>query len=467
MILVGNQRGGAKDLAIHLLKEENDHVQVHDLRGFVSDNLMSALNESYAISRATRCKQHLFSLSANPPPDQEVSTEAFEAAIKQVEERLGLSGQPRAIVFHEKQGRRHAHAVWSRIDSNEMKAVQLSHTKRKLTELSRELFIEHGFKMPRGLMKSEERDPRNFTLEEWQQAKRAEKDPKAIKTVFQDCWAVSDSRAAFANALETRGYKLARGDRRGFVAVDRQGEVYAVARWTGVKTKDVRMRLGEIDGTLPSVEQRKAEFVSETSQRLREIQEEEARNALKLREQQETARKALATTQAQERARQNAAIQARWKRETAMRQERFNRGWRGLMDHFSGRVKRIREENMAEAYRAVLRDRREKDALVFQHLSERRVVLERFKAARRRSVEQRRELASDVRRLSDVPESTLERSKAAASFKKVSIPDAPKASVSEDFKHSAAREEFKRKRRKQVQERTVERGPTRGFDPSR
>jgi len=43
MILVGNQRSGAKDLALHLLKEENEHVEVHEVRGFASSNLMGAL----------------------------------------------------------------------------------------------------------------------------------------------------------------------------------------------------------------------------------------------------------------------------------------------------------------------------------------------------------------------------------------------------------------------------------------
>ena len=38
MILVGNQRGRAKNLAQHLLKEENEHVEVHELRGFASEN---------------------------------------------------------------------------------------------------------------------------------------------------------------------------------------------------------------------------------------------------------------------------------------------------------------------------------------------------------------------------------------------------------------------------------------------
>ena len=40
MILKGSQRGGAKALALHLLRaDENEHVEVHELRGFVSRNV--------------------------------------------------------------------------------------------------------------------------------------------------------------------------------------------------------------------------------------------------------------------------------------------------------------------------------------------------------------------------------------------------------------------------------------------
>ena len=118
MILVGNQRGGARDLAQHLMKPENERVEVAELRGFIADNLDGAFQESYAISRGTKCKQFLFSLSLNPPKDAEVSEDDFRRAINQAEQKLGLAGQPRAIVFHDKRGddgklRRHAHAVWS------------------------------------------------------------------------------------------------------------------------------------------------------------------------------------------------------------------------------------------------------------------------------------------------------------------------------------------------------------------
>jgi len=262
MILVRNQRGGAKNLATHLLKEENEHVEVHEVHGFASQNLTAALKEADAISRATRCKQFLFSLSLNPPPNENVPIEAFEDAIERVEARLGLSGQLRAIVFHKKEGRRHCHTVWSRIESEEMKAVPLPFTKRKLQEIARELYLEHGWTMPRGLTVSQERDPRNFTLAEWQQAKRAGQNPRTVKAAFQDAWAISDSRAAFINALEERGLKAAHGDRRGFVAVDCQGEIYAIAKWAGVKTKQVRNRHGD-ESTLPGVEDVKKQIAQE------------------------------------------------------------------------------------------------------------------------------------------------------------------------------------------------------------
>ena len=114
MILKGSQRGGSKQLAAHLLKtHDNEHVEVHELRGFSADDLQAALQEIYAVSRGTRAKQFLFSLSLNPPAHEHVPVEDFEKAIEAAERKLGLDGQPRAVVFHEKEGRRHVHVVWS------------------------------------------------------------------------------------------------------------------------------------------------------------------------------------------------------------------------------------------------------------------------------------------------------------------------------------------------------------------
>ncbi|WP_113154813.1 relaxase/mobilization nuclease domain-containing protein [Nitratireductor sp. OM-1] len=152
MILKASQRGGGMQLARHLLNSrDNDHVEVHELRGFVSSSLEGAFKEAYAVSRGTKCTQFLFSLSPSPPETQRVPINVFETAIADIEKRIGLKGQPRAIVFHEKEGRRHAHCVWSRIDPEKMKAINLPHFKLKLRDMSRELYLEHGWQMPRGL----------------------------------------------------------------------------------------------------------------------------------------------------------------------------------------------------------------------------------------------------------------------------------------------------------------------------
>ena len=191
-----------------------------------------------------------------------MSVKDFESAIDRAEERLGLENQPRAIVFHEKEGRRHAHAVWSRIDTDEMKAVQLSFTKRQLMDLARELYLEHGWDMPDGLRDRDLRNPLNYSLAEYQQAKRAGHDPKALKAYFQQCWERSDSPKAFASALKERGFYLSQGDRRGHVAVDYKGEVYAISKWTGNRTKDVRAKLGE-HTNLPTMQQTKERIAKE------------------------------------------------------------------------------------------------------------------------------------------------------------------------------------------------------------
>lgn len=376
MILVGNQRGGGRDLARHLMKTENERVEVAELRGFVANDLDGAFQESHAISRGTQCKQYLFSLSLNPPKGTTVSDEDFERAVAKAETKLGLTGQPRALVYHEKRGddgevRRHAHAVWSRIDVDEMKAVPLPHSHRKLQDVSRDLYLEHGWPMPRGLAVTGERDPRNFTLEQWQQAKRAGVNPREVKTAFQDAWAVSDSKAALTHALQERGYRLARGNRRGYVAVDHHGEVYVVAKWADVKTKAVRERLGDTE-TLPSVAEAKIEIARAMQAKMeafqREVAEREARE-----EREAAARKAaIKTEQKAQRDAQHEAAQRRTREEERARQARLRTGLLGLWDRLRGERKRQLERNQTEAAVAQQRDLSERQQLTATQLAQRR-----------------------------------------------------------------------------------------------
>lgn len=370
MILDGNQRGGARDLAIHLMKPENEHIEIHEIRGFVADTIMGALREAEAVSRGTRCVQPLYSLSLSPPATESVPAAVFENAIERIEAKLGLVGHPRVVVFHEKQGRRHAHCVWSRINAETMKAVRMSHDRPKLGDISRQLYMEHGWKMPEGLIDPALRSPLNFDRKEWFQAKRAGQDPRDIKAAMLQCWAASDSGKAFRHALESRGYYLARGDRGGVVAVDTNGEVYAVARWIGQKTKDVRDRMGGVE-TLPGVDEARKDIAVIVHKKLSGfadgITDEFAQASatlegkrLVLVEHHRTARRELLAVQ-----------EKRGIAEARQRAERYRKGLLGLWDRVTGKHAALRAQNEAETAASAERDAAERQALIDRQLKER------------------------------------------------------------------------------------------------
>ncbi len=399
MILVASQRGGAKQLSAHLMRtDENEHVEVHEVRGFVSEDVTGALKEAQAASAGTKCKQYLFSVSLNPPDTEQVEVDAFEEALARIEKANGLEGQPRVVVFHEKEGRRHCHAVWSRIDAETMTAKPLPYFKNKMRELARELYIEHGWKMPFGLMNYGEADPRNFSLAEWQQAKRMKLDAGELKHLFQDCWAISDSRSSFKAAIEERGFKLAKGDRRGFVAVSHEGEVLSVSRYVGKKAKDVAERLGDPDD-LPSVDAAKAHIAAELTPvvqgyltDLRDKRREEARPLLaakrRMTEHHRDQRKKLATAQSQRR-----------EKETEARKARLRRGVLGLWDRLTGNRAKTLVRNEAEAQACFKRDGLERDQLKAEQLAQRRNLQRKIVTVRDRHQAAELEVRAELSRL--------------------------------------------------------------------
>lgn len=341
------------------------HVHIHELRGFVSDDLHSVFHEAYAVSRGTRANQFLFSLSLNPPPNEKISVDVFEAAIDTIEQKLGLDGQPRAIVFHEKEGRRHV--VWSRINTEKMKTINLPFYKTKLMDLSRELFFEHGWQMPQGLLDRDSRDPLNFSLAEWQQAKRLNEDPKRLRTMFKGCWALSDNRASLEHALKGYGLYLAKGDRRGYVAIDYRGEVYSLSRWLKIQTKVLKERLGPADAP-PSTQEVKARIAERMTARLKAYIYE-TQDRLKQEVQPFIQKKRGLQHQHQnERSRLQQKQDERWQQESAQRSERLPRGFKGIWFRITGKYHKIREQNERETEQCRIRDRYEMQSLIERQL---------------------------------------------------------------------------------------------------
>jgi hypothetical protein len=373
------------------------------------------MKEAHALSRGTHCQQYLFSVSLNPPIGENARVETFEQALKMIEERMALAGQPRIVVFHEKEGRRHCHAVWSRIDAATMTAKPLPFFKMKLREVARQLFIENGWKMPGGFADSKLRDPRSFTLDEWQQAKRAGLDAKALKEAAQEAWAVSDCAASFGKALEERGLFLAQGDRRGHVAVTIDGDVFAIPRLVEKKAKEVTARLGD-PAVLRPVEEVRRKLAGEIGQRLKSHIAEAKRiasNALKpLLER----RDAMKRQQQDERRRLDAGQAKRWMAEQRERAARIRGGVKGAWDLLTGRYWKARRQNEMEAFFAMQRDRAQQDTLIRDQLKERGKLQSDLQQARTRQAGQLLALYRDAARFRQAQEARAPRRDAGLDF---------------------------------------------------
>lgn len=274
MVIKGNARGGPVELAKHLKRADtNERVEILGLRGVASLDLDGALCEMDAMGAALRTTRTLYHASINVPAHERLTPEQRSQAIDRLESALGLTGQPRAIVEYEKRGRGgdmrvHCHVVWSCTDMEHMRAIRCDHNFRTHELVARELEREFGHARVQGVHVERDRPngervmrpTRTPSHAELQQAARTGIDPHQMKAEVTALWRSTDSGKSFAAALEQHGYVLAKGDRRDFVIVDRQGEVHSLARRIeGAAARDVRARMAGVDrNQMPDVAQARA-----------------------------------------------------------------------------------------------------------------------------------------------------------------------------------------------------------------
>lgn len=243
MIPFASQRGNGQDLATHLLNAyDNELAELADLRGAIADDLHGAFKEwQVQADTLTRCRKYLYSMSINPDPAQGALTrDQYMDYIRRAEETLGLGSQPRAVVFHIKNGREHCHVVWSRIDADNQKAVHLAFDRDKLMRVTRAFARDHDLSLPTGYEKS--RKAGQLSLYELEQLRQTGLSKDDHKRQVTEAWRQSDDARSFVQALAEQGYMLATGDRP-YVLVDLYGNVNALPRLIDdktIRTKDIR-----------------------------------------------------------------------------------------------------------------------------------------------------------------------------------------------------------------------------------
>lgn len=264
MIINGGARRNWRFFAKHLMRtDENERVSIAEVRGLAGDTPLEALREMDALASGTRCKDFFYHANLNPRDEERLTQEQWEQAVDTLERNLGLEGQSRLVVEHEKQGRIHRHVLWSRIDPDSMTAISDSHNFAKHAATARELEKEFDLEPVRPVLLEPdgprpERRPKNW---ETFRGHKSGITPDEVKAEVTAIWQETDSGKAFRTALAQHGYALAAGDKRDFCIIDPAGQEHSLARRIqGAKAKEIRERLADIDrDALPRVGDGRAE----------------------------------------------------------------------------------------------------------------------------------------------------------------------------------------------------------------
>jgi hypothetical protein len=256
MIIKGGSRTNGQQLGRYLTaKGENENVRVMDVRGASTQDAAKAVLEFSLASELTkRGKNGLYSASISPAvgEDSSMTYDDWLKSADVLEKKLGLTGQPRAVVFHEKIGadgkkRQHLHCVWQR--EKDGKLLKMSHNYRQHDSARKSLEQEFGHKFTR--------------------------QPVDVKQAITDAWNQSKTGREFLDKAKGMGYAIAQGARRGYTIIDEKlgHKADFVRQLVGVKTRDAADKLQDVQGQLKRETEYKGEHVRSLTDRQNAKQE--------------------------------------------------------------------------------------------------------------------------------------------------------------------------------------------------
>lgn len=276
MIIKGKSRAAPSELARHLGRADtNERVEILQLDS--AGTTAEAFRDWQTYSLATKGKLGLYHANIDPDAKYEMTPQQWMRAVDILEEELGLQGQPRAVVMHEKNGREHIHVVWARADMDTLtlRSDSMNYQAHERASLRMEQEFGHDYVPGKHAKRDRENQPEFPSAEighdDWQQTERGAMNHRDRKAQVTALYEASDTGSAFKAALEDAGYTLARGDRRDFVILDGEGKAHSLGRQLpGVKAKELRAFMSEIDpDSLPSVKEARTAIRENTSDELR------------------------------------------------------------------------------------------------------------------------------------------------------------------------------------------------------
>lgn len=179
------------------------------------------------------------------------------------------------------------------------------------------------------------------------------------------------------------------------MAVDLKGDVFAIARWTGVRTKAVEERLGNPD-TFLSADEMSAQLSQRLSDRLKNLLAEAEASHIATARRHLSRRQYLVQDQRVSRSALEKEQADRRDAETALRLARFPKGLKGIWSRVTGGHRQIRLLNEAETRESMTRDRIEGQRLIDQHLIARMALQNEIRLDRAREAALLRRTHRDI-----------------------------------------------------------------------
>ncbi|MDR3423730.1 MAG: relaxase/mobilization nuclease domain-containing protein [Alphaproteobacteria bacterium] len=246
MWIQGRRRGGSKDLSKHLQKEENESVEVREIKGFSFSNLTGkslekALKQMEAIGYGKGSKRNLYHAIVAPAYGCALNAAQRKFMVDYYAEHMGFQGHQCAVVEHWKKGKQHFHLVFNIINPITGKIHELKWTKRQEWKISRGLeeIFWHPTPTPKG---------KSTRTWEMQRGKRTDVDPRRMRKEVTAIFDTSKTAQEFVAALSKAGYALTRGNKNKLVLVDKVGDTHGLMRRIeGKKLSDLRQKFTGIE----------------------------------------------------------------------------------------------------------------------------------------------------------------------------------------------------------------------------
>ncbi|MDX2028239.1 MAG: relaxase/mobilization nuclease domain-containing protein [Alphaproteobacteria bacterium] len=254
MIIKGGRRGGARQLAAHLLRRDtNEDVIIHEIDSYpvkaLNDDGLKSTLRLMAVQGQTKGKlRTLYHSIIAPQQGETLNKRQLKHAVDTLAKNLGMEGHPRVIVEHRKDGRQHFHVVFNILNPTTGKQARLQWTRKVEWNTSRQLEQELGLKpvMRKG------RAARRW---EYERGKRSGIKAMTVRKDVTSIYHASKTGKEFISNLNKAGYVLTKGRNNNYVLVDRAGDIHGLMRRIeGVRLKDLRQKFPDLkQAALPSL----------------------------------------------------------------------------------------------------------------------------------------------------------------------------------------------------------------------